>query len=147
MTGAAIHPVDRYGYRMTNVMPLTIRCVEYVRTSREETVALNSTRRSVTTRGFWNCPGVHAVVLPTCDSGSLRCPDCPRCTEIHSTVKEMVPIGSNAFIWNVRSAWRVVAASPALSANTCTTRWRRIRSFVRFRACRVVRCHGLSQHR
>lgn len=40
---------------------------------------------------------------------------------VNPSIKEMVPIESNTIVWVMRSAGRLVAASPALPANACTT--------------------------
>jgi hypothetical protein len=63
--------------------------------------------------------GVHAVALSTSRPGFLL--GCPHGAESRLTVKERVPIDSNTFIWTMRRAGRLVAASPALPANACMT--------------------------
>ena len=76
------------------------------------------------THRFCARPGIHAVVLPTAEPDSTGYIGCLHIVETGPIVKEMVPIDNNLFFlffWTIWSAGRFVAASPALSANTCMT--------------------------
>ena len=101
---------------MTNVEPVTI---EY----REQDEVLLTVARSehVIIRGACERPGTHAVVPSPVRTRAVQSLGCPHGTETRPTVKAMVLHDRDANIWTMRSAGRVVAASPALLANACTS--------------------------
>jgi len=58
---------------------------------------------------------------PTIDSGAAHHLGCLHGIETRAILKEMMPLQSSTSSAMMRSAGRVVDASPALSANTCMT--------------------------
>ena len=78
-------------------------------------------------RRFCARPGAYSIVLQAAGPDSSGCFGCLHGVETGSIVKKRVPIDSNAFIWNMRTARRVAAASIALPANICATPIKRLR--------------------
>jgi hypothetical protein len=72
--------------------------------------------------GVTHCgPAIRPVVLPAAGPDSTGCFGCLHGAKGSPTVKELVSINSNTFIWTMRSVRRSTVPSPTLTANNCTT--------------------------